>query len=522
MPMGGRGLTSPLYPGVYHCHGRTYSMWAPPSTPGPAQRHTMTDDAVLLDSVDAIRGGEGLFNRFRRLLRTENPLARELSHVSDAAVSRDAQQMSIRIAPSTPIHSEMEVALVFPVNDGDAPALRYAVTFPLYHDPSARFYNVFVPAYSSLYDLLTYPLLYLRGVGGFNMPAIRSRADRYPGVIESAASRQNLARFAVRGVHAVFTLHKWIKANIFQNPRLHYYGRLAQAWVLDMFSRDQHENLQFMSHDRTIQSFRVPVSAVEESAEAVAQCQRRVAIPHTVVGSQRFLADKIADGMAVVQALGTPTYFITFTANPYWPEVNSLLAQNADGSPAQSHLDRPDVVLRVFRDKLREFLRDLRTGRAFNQRSVFIFYVIEFQKRGLPHAHIAIRVAGHQPLSAAEIDAVISAEMPSTAACETGESPATCPCDDHRLYRIVEKQMLHTCFEGRCYKKGTPEHLQTCKYGVLSERRSLRIHATSHALLLQATHLRPALQLTSTLTTGELDTCAVPLPIARSSRTTVT
>ena len=49
--------------------------------------------------------------------------------------------------------------------------------------------------------------------------------------------------------------------------------------------------------------------------------------------------------------------------------------------------------------------------------------------------------------------------------CRTGQSAATCPCDDHRLLRIIDPSMIHDCREGRCYKEDTPQHLRTCKYG---------------------------------------------------------
>ena len=42
---------------------------------------------------------------------------------------------------------------------------------------------------------------------------------------------------------------------------------------------------------------------------------------------------------------------------------------------------------------------------------IYLLYIVEFQKRGLPHAHLALRVEP-QPLTTDEIDEVISAEVP--------------------------------------------------------------------------------------------------------------
>jgi hypothetical protein len=45
----------------------------------------------------------------------------------------------------------------------------------------------------------------------------------------------------------------------------------------------------------------------------------------------------------------------------------------------------------------------------------------------------------------------------------TGEAPDTCSCDQHRLYRIVTKTMIHKCDEKRCFKEDDDEGV--CKYG---------------------------------------------------------
>lgn len=62
--------------------------------------------------------------------------------------------------------------------------------------------------------------------------------------------------------------------------------------------------------------------------------------------------------------------------------------------------DRPDICCRVFKKKLYELLKILRDGVPFQNgrpqpaRHQYYMCVVEFQKRGLPHAHIAVRYAG--------------------------------------------------------------------------------------------------------------------------------
>lgn len=50
--------------------------------------------------------------------------------------------------------------------------------------------------------------------------------------------------------------------------------------------------------------------------------------------------------------------------------------------------------MRVFNIKLKALLQDLRNGDSLGgAKAMYIFYVIEFQKRGLPHAHSEFRGA---------------------------------------------------------------------------------------------------------------------------------
>lgn len=110
--------------------------------------------------------------------------------------------------------------------------------------------------------------------------------------------------------------------------------------------------------------------------------------------------------MAIVRKHGKPDLFITMTCNPNWPEIqNNLL-------PGQSAADRPDLCARVFHQKQMELMDDLIKRNVFG-RSTSHLYTIEFQKRGLPHAHILLILAPEDKLhNADDYDTVITAEIP--------------------------------------------------------------------------------------------------------------
>jgi hypothetical protein len=138
------------------------------------------------------------------------------------------------------------------------------------------------------------------------------------------------------------------------------------------------------------------------------------------------------------------------TASPNWKEIKSALL------PGQTATDRPDLVARVFREKVRVLLKHIKNG-AFGKYAGVV-YTIEFQKRGLPHIHILIFLKPEARLKQAEeIDHIVSAQIPD---------PATHP----KLYDLVTTLMIHSpCGEhnpnapcmknGKC-SKGYPKPFQ--------------------------------------------------------------
>ena len=72
-----------------------------------------------------------------------------------------------------------------------------------------------------------------------------------------------------------------------------------------------------------------------------------------------------------------------------------------DMLPHQQPADRPDLLARVFRLKLRVLLDDLVKFHMLGRTQANI-HVIEFQKRGLPHAHILLILALEDKLNSPE------------------------------------------------------------------------------------------------------------------------
>jgi hypothetical protein len=110
------------------------------------------------------------------------------------------------------------------------------------------------------------------------------------------------------------------------------------------------------------------------------------------------------DAMARVHKFGKPNLFVTFTCNPKWKEVIDVFL------PQQITKDRPKLVTHVFNLKLDALLKDIKDGVFGNV--IAKIWVIEFQKRGLPHAHILLILDEASKLHTTEdYDSMVSVEI---------------------------------------------------------------------------------------------------------------
>ena len=163
------------------------------------------------------------------------------------------------------------------------------------------------------------------------------------------------------------------------------------------------------------------ISAGETRASEVG---KRVVLPRSFPGGDRDMMQRFLNAMAIVQRFGKLDYFITMTCNPYWEEITQNL------EPGQQPQDRPELVSRVYRAKLRSLMDLLIKKKYFGEVAAYV-HVTEFQKRGLPHEHILLIMKKGSNLTTPDAyDKVISAELPNK--------------DKYPLLHIlVIKHMLH-------------------------------------------------------------------------------
>ncbi|GAU47108.1 hypothetical protein TSUD_403410 [Trifolium subterraneum] len=205
--------------------------------------------------------------------------------------------------------------------------------------------------------------------------------------------------------------------------------RLFQQFVVDGYAMMETERLNWLRKNQPklrVSKYRnLHDSSQSQNSTTSNKRGQRVVLPSTFVGSKRYMDQLYFDGMAISSAVGFPDLFITFTCNPTWLEITRELNKN-NLKPQ----DRPDIIVKVFKMKFDLLMKDL-TKRHVLGKVLAYMYTIEFQKRGLPHAHIIIFLhpSSKYP-TPADIDNIISTEIPN-------------PETDKELFMLVKKHMLH-------------------------------------------------------------------------------
>lgn len=203
-------------------------------------------------------------------------------------------------------------------------------------------------------------------------------------------------------------------------------GRLFQEYVVDVFAKTENQRLQFLRHNQ--KKLRADVYKNLQTAVTQGDSTKvigtRVILPSSFTAGPRYMNQLYQDAMALTRVHGKPDLFITFTCNPTWPEIMTAML------PGQQAIDRPDLVARVYHLKLRALMDDLVQQGVLGKVKAHV-YTVEWQKRGLPHAHILLIFAAASKMRTPDdYDDVICAELPD-------------PVKEKALFDIVSKHMMH-------------------------------------------------------------------------------
>ncbi|XP_030060875.1 uncharacterized protein LOC115471313 [Microcaecilia unicolor] len=226
-------------------------------------------------------------------------------------------------------------------------------------------------------------------------------------------------------------------------------GKLTQQYFVDAYIKTEANRLNYIRQNQKllrVEKYKGLMDhlASESTAPQFTPGQPFI-LPSTFSGSPRNMHQNYKDAMAIVRKYGKPDLFITMTCNPRWEEITENLQKG------QTPEFRPDLLARVFHLKLKQLLHDICKEHILGIPLAKI-HVIEFQKRGLPHAHILLILKEeHKPKNTELIDKIVCAEIP-----DKEKFP--------RLHAIVAKHMIH----GPC--NDTTSHLPCMVSGKCSKK----------------------------------------------------
>ncbi|XP_021724481.1 uncharacterized protein LOC110691830 [Chenopodium quinoa] len=330
----------------------------------------------------------------------KNPYATFFRSLRDRVIDADTQIVLNRSSVldqrvyNAPVVDD--VAVIWPENYSSSESLGPHILVNGRSDESHRIYHSY-----GCYDPLQYSLLFPRGECGWtqglkkNSHPSRRTTDSIPDPIMSCdvhTTEDLLSQEEARSKRKNTKVDKFISAR-------EYYAYKLQIRSNSMLLRaDSGETL---GHN----------------------VGRRVILPPTYIGGPRDIKKRYLNAMALVQRFGKPDLFVTITCNANWLEIKAKLTT---GEIAQ---DRPNLVARIFRSKFLALKKEIMEKKVFGEVAAMV-YVVEFQKRGLPHAHFLIVLKPEYKLkSPADYDRFVCAKIPA-------ETNLT-------LRRIVLAHMMH-------------------------------------------------------------------------------
>ncbi len=279
-----------------------------------------------------------------------------------------------------------------------------------------------------LYDPLQYVLFHPFATLGYPEGVIYTKSKFVFYIIFTSLSQNHL----LCKIKGHITLMDYYSYRLFTRSNefniLHRGGRLFQQYCVDMYAKVLQYKLNYFTTEEGQKQIRADLySGLRDALNTendITNTGKKVILPASVTYTPRWYTEKYHDAMAIIAYYGKPDLFLTFTCNSKWPEIISALL------PGQTAIDRPDLVVRVFKMKLDELMHDLKEKQVLGK-VVAYMYTIEFQKRGLPHAHILLILHPDFKMRCPDdFDKVVTAEIPN-------------PNTQNDLYKLVLNCMIH-------------------------------------------------------------------------------
>ena len=378
-------------------------------------------------------------NVIKNTLQRTNPYARALRSLGSQIEHNNYTNLKASI------HGGMEHFEVANVTSFDSTSQRVCVKV----DINTGETNL-IQLTSPTLEPITYPLLFNYGEDGWGM--YKKQYIKYlPYLRSRILMPDKLDDKTFLMLPSALYPHELIPCSRWQG-----FARLSQVYMVDMVSRHTDFTLTWIQKNQRLIMHRTvePTVAADESDNDELQendaqppvivntdDDDSVYLPSSFHGGRRHLRSCAISALVIMSELGPATGFLTLTCNIDWIEIKSQLLLG------QTAFDRPDIVCPVFQKRKAALLHNLKNGVYFPGEVVYIMHVIEFQKRGLPHAHIVFRLSDH-PDSNDEAkllkycDDMVTAQMPVLPAEDDNSITANI---NRKYVELVTTKMIHHC-----------------------------------------------------------------------------
>ena len=141
-------------------------------------------------------------------------------------------------------------------------------------------------------------------------------------------------------------------------------GRLFQQYVVTAYCSIEQSRIDYIrEHQGDIRNDYMAGlhDAILRGDQDGSDVGSRTILPSSFTGGPRYMYSHYLDALAICRVHGNPSFFITFTCNVNWPEIQEYMEE----FPHVTVADRPDVVDRVFERKIHHLVTFLRDAKPF-------------------------------------------------------------------------------------------------------------------------------------------------------------
>jgi hypothetical protein len=188
-----------------------------------------------------------------------------------------------------------------------------------------------------------------------------------------------------------------------------------------------------------------------------------------VRGTPAYWEKTMKDLLAMVQQLGIPTWFCSFSAaDRRWPEMTTVVLQQQN-KPVPKNItwqqhqqiiaSNPVTAARMFEYRVQMFITQVILSEAQPIGPVQnYFYRTEFQQRGWPHIHCLFWIKS-APVFDTDTDETISTFIDKYITCNMPNEQ-----NDKELFDIVSKVQMHSKTHSMTCQKGSTSSNKKCRF----------------------------------------------------------